>query len=160
MTEPSPEPAIIGYVAPIHAQGAMGWMLLGVLAALIAGGGALSANLPLLFGGLAGVVVAGAGYLAYERVVSKWALVRVFPDRIEFVRGPQKGVLPFAEVTALRQLHWAHSWFPYQRAATVLVLQSTKGEYQVGRDMVDYTAVQEAVVRLLNEYHAARAVSR
>ncbi|MGE3074741.1 MAG: hypothetical protein AB7N24_01320 [Dehalococcoidia bacterium] len=157
MTEPSPEPAIIGYVAPIHAQGAMGWMLLGVLAALIAGGGALSANLPLLFGGIAGMAVAAAGYLAYERVVSKWALVRVYPDRIEFVRGPQKGLLPFAEVTAIRQLRWAKSLFPYQREATVLVLQSTKGEYQVGRDMAGYTAVQEAVVRLLNEYHARKS---
>lgn len=140
----------------MQAQGAMGWMLLGVVAALIAGGGALSANLLLLFAGLAGLAVAGAGYLAYERVVSKWPLVRIYEDRIEFVRGPQKGVLPFVEVTAVRQLHWAHSWFPYQRAATVLVLQSAKGEYQVGRDMADYVAVQESVVRLLNEFHAPK----
>ena len=149
-------PVIIGYVSPINAQGAMGWLVFGVIAALIAIAGVLGANIGLILAGFAGMAIAGAGYALYQRMVSKWALLRVFPDRIEFARGPQKGVLQFADVTAIRQLHWGHSWFPYQRAATVLVLQSATVEYQVGRDIADYEAVQEAVVQVLNEFHAAK----
>lgn len=132
----------------------MGWLVLGVISALIALAGMLGANIGLILAGLAGMALAGAGYALYRRMVSRWALLRVYPDRLEFARGPQKGVLQFADVTAIRQLHWGHSWFPYQRAATVLVLQSAKVEYQVGRDIADHEAVQEAVVRALNEFHA------
>jgi hypothetical protein len=130
----------------------MGWLLLGLLSAIVAIGGVFSTNVGLILGGLAGAIVAGAGYFAYQRVVSKWVLLRVYSDRLEFVRGPQKGVLLVVEVKAVHQLHWAQSWFPYQRATTILALESAKGDYQVGRDVAGHEKVAETVLRLLNEY--------
>ena len=84
-------PLATGYMAPIHGRGAMGFLLLGILSLLTALAGALSVSLPILLIGAAGLVVAAAGFALYARVMATKPLLLVFEDRLEFVRGPQKG---------------------------------------------------------------------
>lgn len=148
------QPIVTGYVAPIHGQGAMGFLLLGVLGGLVLLAGVLGATLSLALAGVAIGAVAGVGFAQYWRMASTWPLVHVYRDRLEVVRGPQRGTLAFDDVVGVRGLEWKKSLFPYQKAMRVLVLQTRGAEWQIGPEVADHAAVQEAVAGALNAYVA------
>ena len=131
----------------------MGFILLCLFAAIVLLGGLLSPSLPIALTGVCGLVAAGAGLATVWRVTRHWRLAVVFPDRLEFLRGPQRGVLPFPEVTAVHQLAWARSLFPYSRGHRVLVLVTDRAEWQVGNEIAHHEAFQEAVLDALRAFH-------
>jgi hypothetical protein len=140
-------------MAPMHGRGAMGFVLMGLFGFVVLLGGALSPSLPTALLGLAGVLVAGAGLALYWRSARTWRYALVYADRIEFVRGPQKGTLPFAEITGVHHLAWAKSLFPYSRGHHVLVLSTPRAEWQVGNELADHAEFQEAVLGALRRFH-------
>lgn len=153
----SSEPLVIGYVAPLHGRGAMGFVLLGLFALIVLLAGALSPSLPLILAGAAGTAAAATGFAFYWRTASKWPMLVVFGDRLEIVRGPQRGMLAFDDVLAVRGLEWSRSLFPYQKEAKFLVLQSAAGEWQFGPEIAAHVTIQETIIRLVNEHHAKTA---
>lgn len=139
-------------MAPIHGRGAMGFLLLGLLALIVALAGVLSPSLPLVLVGLAAVAVSAAGYWLYWRVMQRKPLLHIYADRLEVLRGPQRGTLRFDDVTGVQWLQWARSLFPYSRGHRVLVLHSAVGEWQVGTEVAEHAKVQQAVIAALGRF--------
>lgn len=136
----------------MHQRGAMGFILTALLSLIVLLAGVLSPSVPLaLFGG-GGVVAAGLGFFLYHGAIAKKELLRLYPDGIEFVRGPQRGYLPFAEVSGVRGMQWGASLYPYTRAARFLVLQSPRGEWQVGPEVAGSAEFQEAILAAIERF--------
>ncbi|MBK8561688.1 hypothetical protein [Candidatus Amarobacter glycogenicus] len=148
------EPIATGYVAPIHGRGAMGFLLVGLLGLLVMLAGLLAPDMALFIAGVATGALAGAGFAQYWRMASKWPLLHVYPNRLEFVRGPQRGSVAFEDVVGVRALEWGKSLFPYQKAMRVLVLQTGVSEWQIGPEVAEHAAVQEAVGGALEAFVA------
>ena len=156
MSDPS-EPLATGYLAPAHGQGGMAILLLGLFALLILLAGALSPSLALTLIGTGGLALAGAGYAFYWSRAQHWPVARLYADRLEFVRGPQKGTLHFRDVTSIHTLQWARSLFPFNRGHSVLVLQTLQVEWQVGVEIANSAQFQGAVVGAVTAYAGTRA---
>lgn len=148
----SNSPLATGYVAPAHGRGGMAFLLLGLFALLILLAGALSPSPGLALLGAGGLAIAGGGYAWYWSRAPRWPLAHLYPDRLEFVRGPQRGTVRFEDVTAVHALQWERSLFPFSRAQRVLVLQTPEAEWQIGIEIAESAQFQEAVVAALNAF--------
>ena len=62
--------------------------------------------------------------------------------------------MAFEDVVGVRALEWGKSLFPYQKAMRVLVLQTGVSEWQIGPEVAEHAAVQEAVGRALEAFVA------
>lgn len=146
----STAPIQTGYLAPAHGQGGMAFLLLGLFSLLILLAGALSPSLMLALVGGGGLALAGAGYALYWTRAKHWPVAHLYADRLEFVRGPQRGAVRFADVTAVQWLQWERSLFPYHSGHRVLVLQTPEAEWQVGVEIAGSAEFQDEVVAALN----------
>ena len=150
-------PLATGLTAPAHARGTVGFFLLGLFALLTLGAGLLSPNVGLAAGGVAALVAGTAGFALYWKTVARSPLAVLYPDHLDFVSGPQRGTLSFADISDARMLQWARSFFPYSRGHRLLVLRSGPTDWQVGPEIADYVAFQEAVVAAFNQFNVLRA---
>lgn len=148
------QPLATGYIAPLHGRGAMGFFLLGLLSLLVFAAGLLSPSLPLVLFGFAGMTISAAGYFAYWRVVSKWPLVHLYADRIEVVRGPQRGVLAMAEVTGYGTAEYRNPILPFLPRERVLTLATAERQWQFGPEIAGGGSFQDEVVRAVNAFHS------
>ncbi len=131
----------------------MGFFVTGVLSLIILVDGVLSPSVPLGLFGAGGLVASAIGLWAYRGAMARRDYLRIYADGVEFVRGPQRGFVPFSEVTGIQGLEWGASLYPYSRASRVLVLQTARGEWQIGSEIANAPMVHETVVRALNDYH-------
>ncbi len=92
------EPVAVGLVSPIRTQGTMGFGMLGVIGLVIVLAGALGPDVTFLAIGAGIILLAAAGLAWHWQHVAKSRLVLLYPDRLEFVRGPQRGTLAFSDV--------------------------------------------------------------
>ena len=146
------EPIAVGLVSPIRTQGTMGFGMLGVIGLVIVLAGALGPDVTFLAIGAGIILLAAAGLAWHWQHAAKSRLVVLYPDRIEWMRGPQKGTLPFADVRGADMLEWSRSTFPYSRGHTVLVLHSGATDWQIGPEVAEYHALHEAVLAGLGDY--------
>lgn len=128
----------------------MGFVLLGLFSVVVVLAGALSPSTGTALIGVGGLALAAGGLALYWRVTRTWHLARLYPDRLEFVRGPQRGTLPLSEVTAAHHLQWERSLFPYSRGHRLLVLVTAAAEWQLGPEILGHEAFQEAVLAALS----------
>ncbi|MEO8539647.1 MAG: hypothetical protein ABI577_07895 [bacterium] len=144
-------PIITGYVAPLRGHGATALLLGAFFAVVIAAAGAAGPNLALILVGLGGVVGSLSGLYLYWSFMRRKPAVFVYPDRVEFVRGHRRGVVPFASVTNVRALQWGGSLYPYTRAARFIILETNGDEWQFGPEVANCERVQEEVIRAMDE---------
>ena len=130
----------------------MGFVLLGLFSVIVLAAGALSPSAGTAAIGIAGLVAAALGLALYVRVARNWPLARLYADRIEFVRGPQRGTLAFSDVAAAHHLQWEKSLFPYSRGHRVLVLVTPAAEWQFGPEFAEHEAFQSAVLAALTAF--------
>ena len=147
-------PLATGYVSPFRANGTGGFAVLAVFAVLFIGAGAAGSNLALVLIGVAGMLAAAGGSLAYWRAIRTKPIAHVYADRLEFVRGPQRGALRFDEITQARMLQWNRSLFPPSRGHRVLALSSGQTDWQIGTEVADYGDFQDAVLAAIQAYHS------
>jgi hypothetical protein len=154
----SPEaPLATGYIAPIHGRGAMGFFLLGLVSLVVLLAGAFSPSAGVALLGAGGLALAAAGFAAYWKLTESRPHLLLFADRLEFLRGPQRGVIVFDDVVTIGAMEWGRSFFPYSRAQRVLVLRSAATEWQIGSEIRDHARFQDEVATALNRHRAAPA---
>lgn len=146
------EPLATGYAAPLHGRGATGFILGLIFSVVVVVAGAAGGTAPLVAFGVAGVLGFGVGLYLYWRAGRSKPAVRVFADRVEFLRGHRRGVVPFAEVTNVRAMQWGGSIYPYTRAARFLILETAGGEWQFGPEVAGAMELQETLVRALEQW--------
>jgi hypothetical protein len=133
------------------------FVLVGLFALLILLAGTFAANPGLALGGGGAVALSAAGYAWYWQRAKHWPLAHLYPERLVFVRGPQRGVLEFQTVTGVHVLQWARSLFPFSRGQKVLVLQTPVAEWQIGVEFAESEQFQEQVLAALQAFAARRA---
>jgi hypothetical protein len=146
------QPLAIGYAAPLHGRGATGFILGLIFSVVVVIVGAAGTSVPLVAFGVAGVLGFGAGLSLYWRAGRSKPAIRVFADRVEFLRGHRTGAVPFGEVTDVRAMQWGGSIYPYTRASRFLILETADGEWQFGPEVANCLELQETLVRALNRW--------
>lgn len=148
------EPLATGYVAPLRAQGTAGFAMLAVFAVIVIAAGAAGGNVALVLLGVAAIFAAAVGAFAYWRWIGTKPIAHVYADRLEFVRGPQRGVLRFDEITQARMLQWNRSIFPPSRGHRVFAMSSGQTDWQIGTEFADYGEFQDAVLAAIQAHHS------
>lgn len=149
------QPLATGYLAPLHGRGATGFLLGLVFSVVVVIVGAAGGSVPLAAFGLAGLVGFGLGLYLYWRSGRSKPAIRIFEDRIEFVRGHLTGVVEFRHVTDVRALQWGGSLYPYTRTSRFLILETAQGEWQFGPEVANSAELQETLVGALNRWREA-----
>jgi hypothetical protein len=149
------EPLATGYTSPYRAQGTAGFAVLLLFAILFIGAGLAGGTFALVLIGVAGILAAAGGALAYWRAIRGRAIAEVHPDRLEFVRGPQRGTLRFDEITQVRMLQWNRSLFPPSRGHRVLAITTGNTDWQIGTEIAAYAEFQDAVLAAVQAFHSA-----
>ena len=146
------QPIATGYTAPLHGRGATGFILGLIFSGVVVIAGAAGGTVPLLAFGVAGLVGFGLGLYLYWRLARSRPAVRIFNDRVEFLRGHRTGVVPFEAVSDVRALQWGGSIYPYTRASRFLIIETEEGEWQFGPEVAGSGELQEALVGALNRW--------
>lgn len=145
-------PLATGYAAPLHGRGATGFILGLIFSGVVVIVGAVGGTVPLATFGVAGLVGFGIGLILYWRLARSKPAIRIFEDRVEFLRGHRIGVVPFESVTDIRALQWGGSIYPYTRASRFLILETADGEWQFGPEVAGSLELQETLVRTLERW--------
>jgi hypothetical protein len=151
----APAPLAIAYTAPLRGRGAMGLILTGILSLIVLLAGALGQDFALLLLGLGGMIASGVGLWLYHSAQVKREFIRLYPDRLEFLRGPQKGSVAFADLTGVQGMQWGGSIYPVVRTARFLVLQTPDAEWHIGPEIRDTAAFQEQVIEAIQASRSA-----
>ena len=146
------QPIATGYAAPLHGRGATGFILGAIFSVVVIVAGGAGGSAPLLAFGLAGLVAFGLGLYLYWRVGRTEPVIRIFEDRVEFLRGHRTGVVPFGEVTNVRTMQWGGSIYPYTRASRFIILETPDGEWQFGPEVANCMALQQTLVGALERW--------
>jgi hypothetical protein len=143
------EPLAIAYTAAMRGRGAMGLILTGILSLIVALAGVLGQEFALLLLGLGGLIASGVGLWLYHSAQVKREFIRLYADRLEFLRGPQKGTLAFAELTGVQGMQWGGSIYPVVRTTRFLVLQTSATAWHIGPEIRDTAAFQERIIQAI-----------
>lgn len=151
------EPLATAYLAPFSSGLVVLCLFGGIISLLVALGGALSGNAGTGVGGAALTLFAAGGLVYFRRRARTAVVAQTYADRLEFLRGPQRGVVPFQDILGFHSLEWGRSFFPYSRGSRVLVLKTASAEWQVGPGLAEAPAFQDAVTRAVTAFHAPAA---